>query len=483
MKLLICGLSNESNSFSPIVTNEASFRAAVWYEGDATRHPPNYSTEPLIVWRQLSEKAGVEVYEGFFAGAEPGGVIPKSDYEGLRGRILADAKAVMPIDIILLNLHGSMLAQGYNDCEGDLLSRLRAIVGNKTIIGAELDLHCSITPEMMGAADAILTFKEYPHIDAKERAAELFDICLSAARGETRPVMAVTDTRMIGIWWTKDEPTKSFVARMQDLEGTDGILSVSFAHGFPWADVPEGAAKTLVIADGDTAKAQNLSATLAREIWDMREDSIPQVLEVDQALVLSANAGPGPAVLADGSDNPGGGSPSDSTYLVRAILDRGITNFAAGYFWDPAVVEQCFQAGEGANIDISLGGHFGSFSSEPLLINVWIMALNQDATQSFGSSINSIGRAVWLRMYKDTDLLVNDRRGQVLHPDGFTQLGISLADKDLVIVKSSQHFRAGFEPIASKIFSVSTPGTLSADLAAIPYTNRPRPYWPLDAEL
>ena len=480
MRLFIAGLANESNSFSPIPTTVKSFKEYVWHEGDATRFPGNHSTEPLIIWRNLAEAQNIEVIEGFFADAQPGGIIPKSDYEMLRDKILHDANLALPLDMIMVNLHGSMIAEGYEDCEGDLLTSLRQLAGDTTIIGAELDPHCSITPEMTQAADVIITYKQYPHIDAKERAVELFDICLATARKEITPVMATSECRMISAWWTSDEPTKSFVAKMESLEGKDGILSVSFAHGFPWADVPHGAAKMLVVANNNMIKAQNLADTLAKEVWDIREAARPRFVQVDIALDEASQVKDGPVVLSDGSDNPGGGSPSDSTHLLRALLDRGMTNIAAGLFWHPDVVEQCFQAGEGAEIEIALGGRFGSISGDPLQANVKIMALKQKATQTFGTSINTMGRAVWIRIGEATDIVVNDVRTQTFHPDAFTQLGIDLTNKDIVMVKSSQHFRAGFEPIAVKIISVTTPGTLNTNFATVPYKKRPRPWWPLD---
>ncbi|MCC2112753.1 MAG: M81 family metallopeptidase, partial [Hyphomicrobiales bacterium] len=276
MKLFIGGLCNESNSFSPIATTEASFRNGVWHDGDATRYPASHVTAPLINWRRAAERQGIEVIEGFFSAAEPGGPLPREDYERLRDRLLEDLTRAIPVDLVLFNLHGSMIAEGYDDCEGDLIGRAREIVGRETIIGAELDLHCSITSEMIKAADILVTYKEYPHTDAQARADELFALAVAAARREIAPVMVTAECCIVGAWWTRDEPTKSFVARMSALEGRDNILSVSFAHGFPWADVPEGAAKMLVVADGDLAAAKALADRLAGEVWAMREEAQPK---------------------------------------------------------------------------------------------------------------------------------------------------------------------------------------------------------------
>ncbi|MEQ9122565.1 MAG: M81 family metallopeptidase, partial [Alphaproteobacteria bacterium] len=273
MKLFIAALGTETNTFSAIPTAMRGFERTMLFRGDATQRPLMQFSEPLHVWRKAGEAKGMTVVESIAALARPAGVTVRKVYESLRDELLDDLKAALPVDMVLLNMHGAMVADGYDDCEGDLLARVRAIVGDGVPVGGELDLHCSITPEMLAAADVLITYKEYPHVDGGLRAAELFDLCLKTAEGRVKPVMATWDTRMISSWKTPFEPMKSFVARMQALEGKDGILSVSFAHGFPWGDVPCVAARTLVVADGDAAKAAHLAETLGREIWAMREET------------------------------------------------------------------------------------------------------------------------------------------------------------------------------------------------------------------
>ena len=255
MKVFIACLGTETNTFSPIPTGEETFAETMLFRGDATRHPPALFSEPLHVWRRLIEERQGTVAESLAVFAQPGGTTIRRVYEGFRDEILADLARAMPVDVVLLNMHGAMVADGYEDCEGDLLARVRALVGPDVTIGAELDLHCSVTPAMLANADAIVTFNEYPHVDAPERAAELYEICAGRAQGTARPVMAVWDTRMISMWRTPVEPMRSLVAEMKAMEGRDGILSVSFAHGFPWGDVPDASAKVLVVADGDQGRA------------------------------------------------------------------------------------------------------------------------------------------------------------------------------------------------------------------------------------
>ena len=275
MRVFIACLGTETNTFSSLPTGEQTYRDTAVFDGDATRHSPNPFSLPLHIWRERAEAEGHEVIEGLCAFAQPGGRTIRRVYEDYRDRILEQAQAALPLDLVLVNMHGAMVAEGYDDCEGDLLARLRAVIGPDAVMGGELDLHCHITPLMLEAATALVTYKEYPHIDIGERAEDLFRLCHDAARGRTRPVMAAHDCRMISMWRTTAEPMQTFVADMKAREGSDGILAVSFGHGFPWGDVAEVGAKTLVVADGDEGKAAALAADLGARLWAMREETRP----------------------------------------------------------------------------------------------------------------------------------------------------------------------------------------------------------------
>ncbi|MGI9334818.1 MAG: M81 family metallopeptidase [Gammaproteobacteria bacterium] len=478
MKVFIAALGTETNTFSPMPTGEQTFAETLLHRGDATQHPPGLFSEPLHVWRRMTEERQGQIVESLAAFAAPAGKTLQTVYEGLRDEILSDLERAMPVDVVLLNMHGAMVSQGCDDCEGDLLARTRKLVGPGAIIGGELDLHCHITDTMTTAADVLITYKEYPHVDAADRASELFEICAQAAAGRCKPAMSVYDCRMVSMWRTPVEPTKSFVARMQALEGPDGVLSVSFGHGFPWGDVADVGAKVLVVTDGDGDKGTALAAQLGREIWNMRFDADGETLDIDTALERALAHPQGPVVLADIADNAGGGAPSDSTFLLRRILERGIGNVASGLYWDPVAVRFCLEAGPGASFDLRLGGKVGPASGEPLDLRVRVMAVAANLAQTFGTSTNNVGDAAWVRVGDDTDIVINSVRTQVFHPDAFTQLGVELTTKKIVVVKSTQHFYAGYAPLAAQVLYVNAPGAIPKDFAAIPYTKRTTPYWP-----
>ncbi len=448
MKIFMATLATETNTFSPLPTGHAAFTGGrEWYRHDASRQPPTIANIPLIAWRRLGEADGHEVAESLCTFAQPAGTTLRHVYEELRDTLLDDLRAAMPVDVVLLFMHGAMVAHGYDDCEGDTLARVRAVVGPRATIGLELDLHCHLTEQMRTSADAIVLYKEYPHVDIGDRAPELYRICLDAAAGAVRPVMAFHDCRMVGTYRPTQQPVRGFVDRIKALEGHDGILSVSFGHGFPWADVADVGTRMLVIADGDPAKAAALARRLGEELWAMRDEATARLDSIDDGLDLVVAGGDGgPVVLADASDNAGGGAPSDNTAILRRVLERGITGAVLGCFWDPQAVQFCAEAGEGATFLLRVGGKCGPASGDPVDLVATVRRVAENHSQAgLSGGRSGLGRSVWVSG-DGIDLVLVTMRQQTFAPDAFTGLGITLHDKAVVVVKSSQHFQAGFAP-------------------------------------
>ena len=481
MKLFIAGLDTETNTFAPIPTGQRAFADGFVAHGDATRQPENYCSAQLKVWRRRAEERGWIVAESLCAFAEPGGTVVRGVYESFREEILADLRRALPVDMVILALHGAMAAEGYDDCEGDILERIRGIVGERVPIGAELDLHCHITDAMVRNATALVAYKEYPHVDIPARADDLFRIIAAAAEGKTRPVMAVFDCRMINTYRTTEQPLRGFVDRMLKLEGRDGIISVSLGHGFPWGDVADVGAKILVVADGDRGRAERLARTLGEEFFAMRDAIAPSFFTMDEALDRAIATQGGPVVIADVSDNAGGGAPGDATFFLRRLLERGIRDAASGYYWDPIAVRACMDAGRGARFDLRIGGKSGVASGDPIDLAITVMGMADSVTQRFGEAPVNMGATAWVSA-EGIDLILTSLRTQVFHPEGMTKLGLDLASRKMVLVKSTQHFYAGFAPIANSILYAAPPGALRPDFEAIPYRKMHAPYWPRTRE-
>lgn len=477
-RVFIGGLMLESNSFSPIPTGMESFARTCLKRGTASRDKDvELLSEPLRVWRSLIEARGDEVIEGLFAVAEPGGPVTTPVYEALRDELLGNISAATPLDLVLLFLHGSMASADCEDCEADILERVRDIVGHEVVIGVELDLHASLSHRMVEAADIIVTCKEYPHTDFGSTAARLLELC-DRTRSGAKPVAALVDCRMVGLWRTTEGPVQGLVERMCELEQRPEVLSVSFAHGFPWADVTDSGARMLVTTDGDHALALQLAEELRQRLWDIRDSGRTSYFNVADALdAVMADTGRGPVVLADVSDNTGGGAPGDSTCILEEILRRGLINAAVCSLWDPVVVQICFAAGEGARLRLRLGGKTGPASGWPLDVDAEVCRVIPGAGQTFQGSWVGIGDAVWLRI-SGVDVIVCSFRQQTFDPSILTQFGIDPACLNLIVVKSTQHFYGGFARIARKILYVAAPGANYPDFAQIAYKNKHDPYWP-----
>jgi microcystin degradation protein MlrC len=481
MRLFVACLASETNTFSPFPTTMAGFEELGIRRGGDVCCDPGAVSLMLDAIHATSKTHGCEVIEGLCAVAPPGGRVLDSTYEALREELLADLRAALPVDAAIFILHGAMAAQSYDDCEGDLLVRARAILGPAISIGVELDLHCHFTEKMRANADIAIAFKHYPHTDTADRARELTQLVLDAARGRIHPVMEVYDCRMVGIWPTTSEPVRAFLHRMVAAEGHDGVLSVSFAHGFPWGDVPEAGAKVWVVTDNDRAKADELARALGRDLWSIREAAAWNGLSVEAALTKAAQAASGPVVLADAGDNPGGGASGDSTFLLRAMLERGVRPAAFGCLFDPGAVRTAMAAGVGARVELTMGGKSGPQSGPPLNVSAHVLALSEEHGQAVFGVKQSLGAAARIEV-EGVEVVLVSKRHQVVGADAFTDLGVDLARMRVVCVKSAHHFLTAFAPLASEVIYVAGPGALSHDFARLKYENRDLRYWPRVAD-
>jgi microcystin degradation protein MlrC len=477
VRIFAASLATETNTFAPIPTDRRAFAHHYFPPGT---HPetPTLCSSPLVVARRLAREQGHELVEGTCAWAEPAGTVGRDTYEALREEILDQLRAAMPVDVILFGLHGCMVAHGYDDCEGDLLARARAIAP-EAVIGGELDLHAHLTDAMVASADFLVAFKEFPHTDFLARAEDLAALCLAKARGEIAPQASVFDLRHIGGYMTGREPGRSFVDRLMALEGKDGIRSISVIHGFQAADVYDVGSKVLVYAD-DKAKGDALAEALGRELLSWGNSGVPVHLKTAEAVADAIATAGQPVVLADRWDNPGGGVAGDSTFLIEELLKHPDMPAAVGALWDAQAVSFCIAAGAGAVMPLRFGGKAAATSGTPIDAVVTVTAVTDDLVIPFEQSFVSLGAAAAIRI-GTLDVVLATGRAQTFSPAVFTNLGIDLARKKIVVVKSSNHFFAAFAPIAAKITYVDCGGPYPPDPAKIAYTRIRRPISPLDA--
>jgi microcystin degradation protein MlrC len=475
MKIFAGGIATETNTFSPVPTSLEDFQ--IQRGRDVLRGRIDYPALNLEeLWGTSARAQGADFVFSLMAWATPSGTTLRSAYETLRDELLTDLEAALPVDIVLLHLHGAMVAQGYDDCEEDIIRRVRDVVGASAIIGVELDLHCHLSESMLEKADIVIVYKEYPHVDIADRARELFELALKAQRRAIRPTMALFDCRMIGLYPTTREPLRNLVDAMTEAERRPGVLSVSFGHGFQFGDVPHMGAKVLVVADDDAALAARVAREFGERVHALRDRigferlSLP----LEPALIRAIESTRRPVIVADQSDNAGGGAPADSTYALRWLLDHGVRELGMAIHYDPEVVKLARKAGIGATLPVRVGGKMGPFSGDPVDLEVRVLGIRERYEHAFPQTSGDpwyfpAGDVVALR-HEAVDLIVSSERCQCFSPEIFTDFGIDPRAKHLLVVKSVQHFYSAFAPIAGEVIYMAARGAVNPDPKQVPYT-------------
>jgi microcystin degradation protein MlrC len=476
-RIFVAGIATEVNTFSPIFIGLEDFRASLLARPGEHPETPTLCTAPLTEARRRAAAGELELIEGTTAWADPGGLINRPTYELLRDEILGQLRAAMPIEGVALCLHGAMVAQGYDDPEGDLIAAVRQIVGPSVPVAAGLDPHSHLTAKRVAGANILVAFKEFPHTDFVERGREVIDLLLRTVRGEIAPVMSVFDCRMIDIFPTSREPMRSFVDKLFALEREDAkVLSASLIHGFMAGDVPEMGTQMLVVTDGDRAHGGRLAEQLGREVFAMRGKAFPPMLTPEEA--IAAARGHKPAVIADVWDNPGGGVAGDATLILRALLDANTKNCALATIWDPIAVKLCAVAGEGARVPLRFGAKSAPHCGEPVDATVLVKKIVPDAQQTFGASKVPFGDAALIEI-EGIEVILNSIRSQAFERTVFSAMGIDPTQKELLVVKSTNHFYADFSKFAAKVIYCQAGKPYPNDPRTTPYVKAPRNIWPV----
>lgn len=472
LRFFAAGMATETNVFVAFPTGIDDFHVVPPTSERAERSMILFGST-FAEYQDGAAAHGVNLTLGTYAYAEPAGLVSRRAYESLRDQLLSELRDAMPVDAILLTLHGAMAAEGYPDCESDIACRVRELLP-EAIIGMLFDPHCDLPDELIETVDVIVCYKEYPHTDINLRARDLFELVVSAAQGRTNPTMATFDCRMIATYPTTVEPMRSFVRKLERCERNVDVLSVSLAHGYQYSDTAFVGTRTLVITDDDVPKAAALAERLGREFFDLRGEVTmwPLAMEVALERALSALPENGPIVVADVADNPGAGAPGDATFVLRHLLRCGARNVAIAMLWDPIAVQVALTASVGAKLDLRIGGKLGRTSGEPVDAVVTVRGGTHDLVQRWPQSTGHVdvpsGSAVWVEV-EGLDLILCTTRVQVFGTEVFTALGLDPSARQVLVVKSRNHFHAAFAPLASEVLYMEAPGPLPEDPRRIPY--------------
>ncbi len=479
MRLFYAALALEANTFLALPTSYQAFVEKLYFPPGKYPEKATHQTGAMGAVLARAGRGEFELIEGSCYAAQPGGAASRAAYERMRDEILGQLKAALPVDGVALNLHGAMVAHGYDDCEGDILERVRALVGSTCVIGVELDPHCHLTKKRCGLADVIVLFKEYPHTDFAERGEEMLDLLLRTIRREIRPVKSVFDCRHIGSFPTSTQPMRGLVDKITALEGKEKVLSVSIGHCFPYGDVAECGARILVITDDAKPHGDRLAEEIGRELIAFRKTAAPTPYSVDDAISFALAQPAGPIVIADTTDNAGGGAPSDNTTFLHRLIARKVEGAAVAPIWDPIAVRLAFDAGEGAKLPFRFGGKTALASGPPVDAEVEVIRCVRNAHQTFAGAIVPLGDVASLRMGGVEAVLISTR-AQAMGTDLFSNFDIDPVKRKILVVKSNQHFYASFSKIAAQVIYAEGDGPLPRDYRKLPWRKVERPIWPLD---
>lgn len=488
MRVAIGQISHETNTMFGPPTPVTEFQRQGWHTGpevvERNRGVRNYLGGMI----DAGEALGVELVPTFAAQAHPSGTIERAAFDTMLGNLLEGLKRVGMVDAVCLSLHGAGSAEGIDDIEGTILAAVRDLIGPETPLIGTLDLHCHSTDLMIQSATALLTVHEYPHVDGYERGYEAVELAVKTVRGEVTPVMHVTVLpMMIAPITSFHGPAREINELCWEWEAKPGVIDVAFIHGYPHSDVPIVSTSVMATVDGDPDLARQATEAVARRIWKMRDQFLSQLPRPEEAIRQALAVEGGPVVIAEVSDNPGGGSPGDGTHLLRAMLDAKLADAAFGFIYDPETAEQAHTAGPGATIDVRIGGKTDApMLGAPVAARAYVKAVTdgQFITQSpmgRGGKRN-LGKMARLAV-GGVDVIVGSESSQTIDAELFLLHGIDISRYKIVALKSQNHFRAAFEPLAKAIIRTDPPGWTTSNLNQLEFERVRRPIWPLNRDV
>ncbi len=486
--ILVASLIHEVNSFvDSVISLDQIRRYGSLIVGEAMLEATALHGRQLHAALDVAGRSGMTLIPTIHASAGSGGPVSDDAYAFLRDQIVETARSrAGDIVGVYLSLHGAMAAESVEDVEGDLLERVRSVVGSKTPIVASLDLHAYVTERMIRAADALVAYRTYPHTDFYQTGERSMAILLDAIRGRTRPVTRQRKLRMMTSAERQDtnrDPMLGVMQLSRKLEERPGILSASVLPMQPWLDAADIGWSAVVVADRDAGLAQKAADELAWVMWQRREDFRVVKTRVEDAVREAMGAHERPVILVDAADGTMGGAHGDSNVLLRELLRKGYSGNALLTITDPVAAERATAAGEGATVTVPLGGALSPQWYEPLEATAQVEVLRDGRFMlEHVARPYNIGPTAVLRM-GGAHVVVSTSQAYPLDESVFHMAGLETRTADIVQVKSALGYRAVYDSFAGRIIEIDTPGPCDSDLTRLPFRRFTRPMWPWDPDL
>lgn len=493
-RVLIGQFMHETNTFSVRRTGSDAFARVLLHEGPAMVSALRGTNSETAGFLNVAEAEGWTVIPSIAAIATPAGVVTAEAWDRLGLVIARTAAAHGPVDAVLLALHGAMVTELDDDAEGALLDAVRAVVGPDVPIGITLDLHANVSDRMAALANVICPYRTYPHVDMAETGERCARLVADAIAGRTRPRVAIARRPLAEGFdqgRTDTAPMLEALSRADLAEQRPGILTTSVCAGFSSADIAFMGPSVAVTYDAGVAGAESTANAVADELmdycWETRtfEGNVYLTPDAAAARAKAHEAGASrPMVIADFADNPGGGAYGDATELLRAMLDAGLQNACFGALVDGEAAAALHEAGEGATVTLDIGGKVDPrFGGGPLTVTGTVERLTdgrfvcdgpmwRGIAKSFGPS--GVLRVGGLRILTVTNGM------QITDLQQFMHAGIDPSAMTTIGLKSMQHFRAAYQPLADEVLVCDSGALCSPDIRNRPFVKLRRPIWPLD---
>ena len=482
-RVAVGGFQHETNTFAPEKAAFEDFeRPGAWpglTRGAGLAEAVSGINIPVAGFLAKAGELGFDHVPLLWAQATPSAQVTEDAYERIAGMLLEDLAAALAaggLDAVYLDLHGAMVTEHLEDGEGELLRRVRDLVGPELPVVASLDLHANVTPEMVALSDALVSYRTYPHVDMAAtgaRTARHLHALLTGIPARHKAFRQIPFLMQLTAGCTLEEPAKGLYRRLGELEG-GSVASLSFNCGFAPADIWHCGPS--VLAYGADPEAVERAATELEGYALEREGEFVAAIREPAEAVRHAMAVAGregrPVVLADTQDNPGGGAQGDTTGLLRALIDEGAEDAVLGLLYDPAAAAAAHEVGEGSTLRLALGGRSGWPGDGPLEADFTVERLGDGRFEGTGPFYKGarmqLGPMALLRL-GGVRVAVASRKLQAADQAIFRHLGVEPAEQKVLGLKSSVHFRADFQPIAAAVLVVAAPGPNPIDHRQVTY--------------
>ena len=494
MRFFTGGINHETNTFSPIPASIERFRENHYARGRKLLDEARGTRTVIGGFIDAADELGIELVPTIHSFAMPSDAVTLEAWDEQIANTLDDLEAALaggPIDGLLVGLHGAMVIEGAPDGEGEYLRRVRELVGPDMPVVMELDLHANISPESIELVDLMVGYDTYPHVDVYDRAIELTHLLTRIVEGEIRPTSAFRQIPVLANLTAQFSGTPqmtAWLALCHEIEARPGVLTATITCGFPYADIPQTGMAAYVATDNDPELAEACVRELAQFAWDRRHDFQATPMSVPDAVEYAMKA-EGPILLADVADNPGAGTSCDGTEILRELIARKARSTALALMFDPETVAQAAEAGIGATIDARIGGKVDDLHGEPIETRAYVRALTDghyvnDGPLGTGAS-TELGLTAVLEIggRGGIEVVCTTLRHAANDANSLRWAGIEPTKRQIIVIKSSVHYRADFTPLVREIVEVDAPGLSTPNWSRFDFQHLRRPIFPLDPDM